>query len=208
MSDDYLVRLYKKGDELEIVALLEEVFNGWPKFDLDCSSVDHWRWKYLEFDPINPVAVSLYKDRIVACDHEQQRWAKINDSLEVISNGCDSAVHPDHRKKGLYTKMNKLKDEVLYSYGVNVTYSVSSNPIIIDITRANPQFPFSLNQYLLINNVENHNFSYNWSTWLKKIGYRVLQSYNQVLGGFRIHTSQDFDIIQIRNFDFWVNDFL
>jgi hypothetical protein len=48
VNGDFVVRPYQAGDEKEIVELLRMVFDGWPHFDLNCSSVDHWKWKHLD----------------------------------------------------------------------------------------------------------------------------------------------------------------
>jgi hypothetical protein len=44
----FSAQLFQKGDEEEIVTLLSTIFNGWPRFDLNCSPVEHWIWKYVE----------------------------------------------------------------------------------------------------------------------------------------------------------------
>jgi hypothetical protein len=38
MQEEYRIRSYQPGDEIEIVQLLELVFDGWPKLDLSCDS--------------------------------------------------------------------------------------------------------------------------------------------------------------------------
>ncbi|MBS7637986.1 hypothetical protein KEJ49_03740, partial [Candidatus Bathyarchaeota archaeon] len=70
MNERYFIRLYQEGDKREIVELLENVFNGWPKFDLNCSAIDHWKWKHKD----NPqgksiVVVAQSGDRIIGCLH-------------------------------------------------------------------------------------------------------------------------------------------
>lgn len=42
------IREYLPGDEESIMDLLIKVFGGWPHFDLNCSPMRHWRWKYLD----------------------------------------------------------------------------------------------------------------------------------------------------------------
>ena len=70
MSQEAITRPYKKGDEEEIVRLLQTVFVGWPKFDLQCSSLEHWKWKYLE-NPLklNAVALAEFDGKLVGCNH-------------------------------------------------------------------------------------------------------------------------------------------
>ena len=38
------IRTYIPGDEVQIVNLLNVVFNGWPRFDVE-SSLEYWKWK-------------------------------------------------------------------------------------------------------------------------------------------------------------------
>jgi len=42
-TKDYIVRPYRSGDEEEIVEFLQLVFEGWPKFDLSCTPLEHWK---------------------------------------------------------------------------------------------------------------------------------------------------------------------
>jgi len=46
MKKNFIVRPYCSGDEEKLVQLLQLVFNGWPRFDINCTSLDHWKWKY------------------------------------------------------------------------------------------------------------------------------------------------------------------
>lgn len=48
MAEGFIAKEYQPGDEEGIVELLEIVFDGWPHFDLPCSRVDHWKWKFLD----------------------------------------------------------------------------------------------------------------------------------------------------------------
>ena len=69
LNHKYIVRPYRLGEEEEIVELLELVFNGWPQFDLNCASLEHWRWKYLD-NPLkmNTVAVEISNNKIIGCE--------------------------------------------------------------------------------------------------------------------------------------------
>ena len=45
---EHIIRQYKPEDENKIVPFLDDIFSGWPKHDLPCSKVEHWKWKYLD----------------------------------------------------------------------------------------------------------------------------------------------------------------
>ena len=55
MQEVIEIRSYQPGDEEEIVELLELVFGGWPKLDLNCDSINHWRWKYVDYPSGNVI---------------------------------------------------------------------------------------------------------------------------------------------------------
>ena len=59
------------GDENGIVALLQLAFKKWPFFDLKCSSLDHWKWRYLN-NPINfqNIACALNNGNIIGVNHD------------------------------------------------------------------------------------------------------------------------------------------
>jgi hypothetical protein len=70
MSQEVIVRHYDDEDVEDIVTLLEDVFNGWPHFDLPCKPIDHWRWKFQD-NPLrlNAVSVAEYNKKIIGCSH-------------------------------------------------------------------------------------------------------------------------------------------
>ena len=57
----YSIRDYEPGDEGRIVELLELVFGVWPRFDLKCSPLEHWRWKYVD-NPMGSMIVPIAVD--------------------------------------------------------------------------------------------------------------------------------------------------
>ena len=78
MKKEYEVRLYRPGDEEEIVELLQLVFDEWPDLDLKCSPLEHWRWKF-EDNPLkmNSIAVGESNNRIIGFLHGIYRRIKI-----------------------------------------------------------------------------------------------------------------------------------
>ena len=84
MATDHVVRPYKPGDEDQIIQLLDVVFDGWPHFNIPCTPLEHWEWKYLD----NPrkkyfASVAEVDGRIVGCCHSIPVRIKIGELGEV-----------------------------------------------------------------------------------------------------------------------------
>jgi GNAT superfamily N-acetyltransferase len=124
MSADFEFRSYEPGDEKGIVQLLDEVFDGWPHFDLSCSAVDHWSWKYLD----NPTDVPFIRltssgARIVACLHSVLLRVKIGSKVVSGRIVADNATHPEFRKQGITRKMMRAARRPMgVSYFVSVSH--------------------------------------------------------------------------------------
>jgi hypothetical protein len=82
VCEDYVVRPYREGDEEGITELLVHVFEGWPKFDLNCTPIAHWKWKHQE-NPIGKsvVIVAESGEEIVGCLHAISLRMKIGDNI-------------------------------------------------------------------------------------------------------------------------------
>src|SRR4030042_1078232 len=113
MSEDFVTSLYKQGDESGIVELLDLVFDGWPKFDLLGSKIDHWRWKYQEnYIGRKLVVVTKIGERIIGCGHSLPQEIKIKDDVHLFCLGGDIAVHPDFRMKGVRNRNLELRNKI------------------------------------------------------------------------------------------------
>jgi hypothetical protein len=120
MSDPCEFRLYQPGDEKEIVQLLDRVFDGWPHFDLECSALDHWQWKYCD----NPtpgdrtVCLATSDGGIVGCIHALSMRVKIGSEIVPAQLGADNAIHPEFRGMRVTQGMRNLQRhaEGLYFY--------------------------------------------------------------------------------------------
>jgi len=138
------------------------VFRGWPKQDIRCSKVDYWKWKHLE----NPVAESIMlvteiDEQVVGSNHSLPMKVKPSDQELLCVIGTDLAVHRDHRRKGIRTRQRIKKMERLIPQGVSFSYHMTGNPIIIE-SGANQKLP---------------KFD---DAWLKKLGYRTLETLNRI----------------------------
>ena len=130
--EKFCIRKYRKGDEHEIIELLDLVFDGWPKIDLPCSKLDHWRWKY----PDRPIkgliaAITTYEDKIIGCSHSPYLYLKVGDNIHFCENGGDLAVHPDFR--GMKIWVNMIKKWNTEKWALNIVgFSNSSHPSVVN----------------------------------------------------------------------------
>jgi hypothetical protein len=154
------IRAYRPGDEGGIVGFLKLVFDGWPNFDLNCSSVEHWRWKYLD-NPMKPsfVSVALSDDSVIGVNHAYPLKIKIGGTVFSCGYASDTAVHPAFRRKGVYTKIIDLKNSLESSEGHQLNLSVTSNPIMVKSHLKNPlmePFPHKIFNLVKIKDLDLH----------------------------------------------------
>jgi hypothetical protein len=212
---DVIVRTDQAGDEDKIVDLLVKGFNRWPHFDIDCSPRDHWNWKFID-NPAHKKQITLAEidNVIVGCDHTLFNYVKIGDKTQECGQAVDSAVHPDYRGRGIYSKIRKYDEEVdhLESSNSNFVYSASSNPIIIkkEGEMETRPFPYLLVRLARIHDINlhlrNHDLS---SKILLKTGYGAAKSVNSIgnmLSASKKSKSQ-FNIVNISRFDERVDPF-
>lgn len=153
MSAEFTIRSYNAGDEQEIVQLLELVFEGWPRINIDSTSLEHWRWKYLD-NPLrmSSIVVGESGGSIIGCDHSGYRSVKLRERTFIFAQGMDSAVHPEFRRRGVYTKLGDKKVEFRDALKVDSNYWISGNPVIIRIglKKGRKYFPHAIRNLVRI----------------------------------------------------------
>lgn len=183
MTSKPLFRPYQKGDEESIVALLAEVFNGWPNFSIGCSSEEHWKWKYLE-NPFKKsyISLALVGDEIIGVNHSFPIKIKIEEEIIMGSFGSDLAVHPKHRGKSISRELQRMKRQLKDRTAMFSLY-VSSNPIVVervDETRI-PPIPHLLLNLVRMKDINKHlKIAPENNGWLVKIGFKILNSLNSL----------------------------
>lgn len=120
MSDSYVCRTFRKGDETAVKKLVESTHTIF-------STGNFWDWKYLQnprFDP-SFVAVAEEDGKIVGCNHWLPRKVKLTDSIVVDSMlGAGIAVAPEYRRMGvgralirfLRSQHNDRKPSIMYMF--------------------------------------------------------------------------------------------
>jgi predicted N-acetyltransferase YhbS len=181
MSETVATRPYVNGDEDQIVGLLQRVFGTWPKFDLKHSSLDHWRWKYLDNPPRKKVVVVAESGgKIVGSHHGVYSRVKVGDRSVLTQQGTDLAVDKDFRGMGLYGKMQAVKDQLALEAGASLGYGLSTNPIVVGVLHErNLPFPSPLQYMVNIRDIELHlKNSDNPDDVKKKYGYLGMSGLN------------------------------
>lgn len=126
------VRGYREGDEKAISELLNKVFNGWPRLDSACSSEEYWMWKYRPHGAEPRFVVIAENDgEVVGTMHSMPFVFKLFDGSCNMNIGSDLAVHPEHRKSGVWAKMEEMMIRLLSEGGVDYQYAGSCNPIVV-----------------------------------------------------------------------------
>jgi hypothetical protein len=216
MSEKVDIHPYVNGDEEGIVSLLETVFEGWPHFDLQCSPLDHWRWKYQD-NPLKMKAVTIWKsnNRIIGCSHGFYLKLKIGEKILLAEQGTDLAIHKDFRGMGIYKKMVNLKNETHRKFNTNIIYTISGNPIVIrnDLKNNRPQFPSPIRHLIKIRDIDLHlRMKKSKNRLIKKYGYLILKILNQINNISTIldnynGSKQNFEISEIEKFDKHIETF-
>lgn len=216
MPKNYSVHVYNPGDEVEIVRLLELVFDGWPHFDLECTNLDHWKWKYLERPlRMKEIALGVSNNKIIGCGHDGYLKIKIGKKIFTCSQGMDVAVHPDYRRMKVYTKITEKRKELRSENNVSLTYGATSHPIFM--RRRKTEDPrFNVLDLIRIQDVDLHLKRNNTEdAWFaraqRKYGYLFLTTLNRIGNIFTTPaaSTSKFYIEEISIFDeriesFWV----
>ncbi|MGH8883796.1 MAG: GNAT family N-acetyltransferase [Egibacteraceae bacterium] len=106
---DYTIRRYEPADEPYVLTLLEQTLASGPT-----RSADFFRWKHAR----NPFGRSMAwiaeaEGRIVGV-RIFQRWRFLVDGRPVEAvRAVDTATHPDHQRRGIFTRLTRTALEVI-----------------------------------------------------------------------------------------------
>ncbi len=108
----------------ELTDLFQVCFN-------ESMSPEHWNWKYIQNPaaPVSPEVVVATEDgKIVGARPYLlgQMWFG-NEKLRTALH-CETMVHPDHQRKGLFGRMGKFAIELLKTEGYSLSYGFP-NPL-------------------------------------------------------------------------------
>ena len=174
LNRPYKIRPYKRGDEEKIDSLLNLVFKGWPKIDLDCNSIEHWRWKYEDSTEKSYIVVTEIDENIIGCHHGMTFKLKFGDKVFKCHYGADMATHPSYRRRGISNKQIEFLNTLRRMGGVDVVLMIANPNTLDNLSRKFPRLPFTVLNLVKIKDIEKQldNFPVHHS-WLIRIGFNL-----------------------------------
>jgi hypothetical protein len=212
LSEEYAVRPFRPGDEEEIVQLLQVGFNGWPRFDLSCSPIDHWRWKY-EQNPVRNsiITVAVHNNRVVGVDHSLPLKLKMGERSIICNYAADATVHPDFRGRGISNGVIDLSLEMRRKEGIRFVYFVTRNPIMFKLrSQPYPRFPVTMTNLVRIRDFDEQIRKMHVNrAWLMKMGFhasKLVNNFKNLARGPEL-SDPEIQISEIPIFDGRIDEF-
>lgn len=148
--------MYTLGDEKQIISLLQGVYGDWPRFDLECTALDHWTWKYPENHyGKSIVTVAKHGDRIVGVGQQYTVRVKLGGEMVDWGYTGDMAVHPDYRRRGIQNRLREINVKLRMEKEIPTTYFVTRNPYLIEsFSKRFPEFPFSVTVLIHVKDID------------------------------------------------------
>jgi hypothetical protein len=211
LSKEYEIRPYNSGDEVGIAELLVIAYNVWPPhFDLDCTPLDHWLWKYrLNPQPHKLVTVAVDEGRIIGVQNGSYTRTKIGEKIVLLSRGQDSATHPEFRRRGIIKKLTELREILRKEEGISFSLAAPGILTRSYIGRIWTETPFKVIPHVRINNLDKHiKNSEVKDAFRKKIGYYLLKFLYYLRKPFmRSVKFAEYEVKEIEEFDDRINVF-
>jgi GNAT superfamily N-acetyltransferase len=205
----YTARRYRKGDEEQIVPLLQKVFPNWPRADEECSPMDFWKWRYQNNPFQNNIAIiAESNEEIIGCSHSYVIKCKIDGKMRDLHIAGDLVVHPDFRRMGVSSRLSEIKKKMQVETNIFASLQVSTNPIVIQsaLKKGRPTFPQPIKKMVHISDTVLHSKQKNVGLH-KRIGYDLLSTYNKTSKKVRPNNNDDYKLKEISEFkqadDFW-----
>ncbi len=159
-----LNRSYKSGDEVEIVNLLNQAFDG------EWGNTKYWEWAYPEHPQFKSENIFIVDNGNVI-GHRSLHSCKVIINGEEISVAFvgDSVVHPDYRNFHIYSKLHQIIlqdikergfDLIMTENGINsITYNHNLKTGI-SVMQTNSMYLYPINYRKLFKLVINKLVSY------------------------------------------------
>jgi ribosomal protein S18 acetylase RimI-like enzyme len=112
------IRRYREGDEEQILRLRKLCFGS--------SDLDEWIWEFKRSPLGSLMMVAEAKGQIVGFRAHLNVKMKVGDEVVKGSIACDSMVHPDYRRRGLWRKLSRMEWEESTKEGNTLSYSFSN----------------------------------------------------------------------------------
>ncbi|WP_336024177.1 GNAT family N-acetyltransferase [Halobellus salinisoli] len=118
-DDPYAIRMYEPGDRTAFLELFDDVFGG--------GSEAWFRWKYLENPYVShvPMFVAEHDGDLVGARPYMAFRLRMGEETPLGLQTGDTMVHPDHQRRGLFTRMTERSFEYYGDLAEDVlTFSV------------------------------------------------------------------------------------
>jgi hypothetical protein len=173
--------------------------------------MEHLVWKFCD-RPGKPslLAVAVSENKIVGLSSNTFQKIKVGENLYQASTGTDAAVEPEYRRKGIMKKTMALRDQVRKDIGVAMTWSFTSNPILINMYKKEGRctYPEKIVQLNRIKDVDKHVKNRGWKyPMLYSLGISTLKIINSLFNFRRNHKTSDVRIASLDKFDDRYNQF-
>lgn len=185
--------------------MLVEVFGQWPSFDLDCKSVEYWRWRYLS-KPGNEGHLSVAEagGRIIGCLHHTPMDMKISDAVYSGMLSGDFAVLEPFRGERLTARFSKKERALRKKTGEMFSFFETPNVRVIRrYNRLAHILPFHSRHLIRIRRISEH-LARKRHPWrrIKAPAYKLVQNAQRfMLRSRRSGAEPETRISEIRTFD-------
>jgi GNAT superfamily N-acetyltransferase len=184
MTDRIEIRPYSAGDESQVLGLLTLAFGKWPKVDLNCDIIEHWRWKTAE-NPLNRsiTYVAESSSEIIGTETRIILKAKVGSDIVLCEQRVDLAIDKKFRGKGVLSKLLDKLYEKSCECGVKFSYAVAGSPGAAKKHNRRGTFTPSkkVTKLVYLKDVGEFIKNRNFETAVRyKIGIRILQILNRI----------------------------
>ena len=195
------------GEEDTIVSLLDRVFDGWPPMQINCTPLDHWKWKYQGSHFKSNVVVTEENGEIIGCHHGVIFNVKNGDSTILATYGTDMAVSPDHRRRGVSRAQVDYLSDLRLRDRVQIALVLASNPFNIEsLKKRTPLFPHRLRNLVWIKDIERFLDQFNIKNRnLVKYGLLGSRVINRITTGTKT-AETGLSTVDVKQFDERVDD--
>jgi len=136
---------------------------------------------------------------------------KIRDNIAIWRLIADLVVHPEYRQLGIYRKMWEYAAKKANEIGLNFSYWVSGNPIIISTSKDYPGFPYPILNLVRIKDIDKQLKAMPMNNaWLYKIGFYTSKLTNPFRNILKKHGAdwQSLPVYEVNSFtdvleEFW-----
>jgi hypothetical protein len=200
-------RLYRNGDEKQIIDLLRIIFPAWK-----AKSLEHWMWKYINTPLESDIVLAEKDSKIIGIAHYINFTCKIGERTQVCQYGDDWGVNPENRRGGIYRNIMTLIEKQRINKNITTMYTQTINPIVVKnlLKRGRLPFPHKITRLLKVKDINTHlKYRPRKNNNLVRLGLPILKVINKITSyTIPINKSKyEVKISDVTKFDKTVNEF-